>query len=73
VANTFTAETDVTVAQTYMPSGTLRQEIEGGLRADVFASADTASPQALAQKGSCLPPFLSLLSLVYVRRKPRGV
>ena len=55
VANTFTAETGVTVAQTYMPSGTLRQEIEGGLRADVFASADTASPQALAQKGLAGP------------------
>jgi molybdenum ABC transporter molybdate-binding protein len=51
VAQAFTAKTGVTVKQTYAPSGTLRQEIEAGLRPDVFASADTASPQALEQEG----------------------
>jgi molybdate transport system substrate-binding protein len=51
VADAFTAKTGITVTQTYSPSGTLRQQIEGGLRADVFASADTASPEALEQEG----------------------
>lgn len=51
VAQAFNATTGVTVTQTFAPSGTLRQEIEAGLRPDVFASADTASPQALEQEG----------------------
>jgi molybdate transport system substrate-binding protein len=55
VAQTFTATTGITVTQTYLPSGTLRQEIEAGLRPDVFASADTANPQALEQEGLAGP------------------
>lgn len=55
VAGAFTATTGIKVTQTYSPSGTLRQEIEAGLRPDVFASADTASPQALAQEGLAGP------------------
>jgi molybdenum ABC transporter molybdate-binding protein len=51
VAQAFTAKTGTKVTQTYAPSGTLRQEIEAGLRPDVFASADTAAPQALQQQG----------------------
>lgn len=51
VADAFTAATGVKVTQTYGPSGTLRDEIDAGLRPDVFASADTASPQALEQEG----------------------
>lgn len=50
VADNFTAATGIKVTQTYSPSGTLRQEIEAGLRPDIFASADTASPQALEQE-----------------------
>jgi len=55
VAQAFTATTGIKVTQTYSPSGTLRQEIEAGLRPDVFASADTASPQTLAQEGLAGP------------------
>ncbi len=55
VADSFTATTGIKVTQTYGPSGTLRQEIEAGLRPDVFASADTASPQALQQEGLAGP------------------
>jgi molybdate transport system substrate-binding protein len=55
VANAFTAKTGIKVTQTYSPSGTIRQEIEGGLRPDVFASADTASPAALEQEGLAGP------------------
>lgn len=55
VAESFTVATGIKVTQTYAPSGTVRQEIEAGLRPDVFASADTASPQALAQEGLAGP------------------
>ena len=55
VAQAFTATTGIKVTQTYAPSGTLRQEIETGLRPDVFASADTASPQELEQEGLAGP------------------
>jgi molybdate transport system substrate-binding protein len=55
VAQAFTATTGITVTQTYSPSGTLRQAIEAGLRPDVFASADTANPQALEQEGLAGP------------------
>ncbi|MDQ2804317.1 MAG: substrate-binding domain-containing protein [Pseudomonadota bacterium] len=55
VADAFTATTGIAVTETYMASGTLRQEIEAGLRPDVFASADTASPQRLSQEGLAGP------------------
>jgi molybdenum ABC transporter molybdate-binding protein len=55
VADAFTASTGVKVTQTYSPSGTLLQEIEAGLRPDVFASADTANPQTLTQEGLAGP------------------
>ena len=55
VAQAFTAATGVKVTQTYSPSGTLRKEIEAGLRPDVFASADEANPEALAQEGLAGP------------------
>ncbi len=58
VADAFTAKTGVKVTQTYMPSGTLRQQIEGGLRPDVFASADTANPQTLEQEGLAGPVWV---------------
>jgi molybdate transport system substrate-binding protein len=55
VADAFTAATGVKVTQTYSPSGTLLQEIEAGLRPDVFASADTGNPQTLTQDGLAGP------------------
>ncbi len=69
VAQAFTATTGVKVTQTYSPSGTLRKEIEAGLRPDVFASADTASPKALEQEGLAGPVqvFASNQNVVVVR------
>ncbi len=55
VAQAFNAKTGISVAQTYLSSGTLRQEIEAGLRPDVFASADTDNPQVLEQEGLAGP------------------
>ncbi|MGH8504086.1 MAG: molybdate ABC transporter substrate-binding protein [Gammaproteobacteria bacterium] len=51
VVDRFTREHDVSVEAKFGPSGTLRASIEGGEKADVFASADMAHPQALAKAG----------------------
>ena len=69
VADAFTAATGIKVAQTYSPSGTLRQQIESGLRPDVFASADTNSPQTRQQEGLAGPVqvFASNQNVVVVR------
>ncbi len=55
IATDFTAATGVSVSTMFGPSGTLRGEIEGGARPDLFASADTASPIALQQEGLAGP------------------
>lgn len=44
------------VATTFGPSGLLRQRIEGGEAAHVFASANTSHPQSLADSGRASPP-----------------
>ena len=51
VAKAFETASGVTVQATYGPSGTLRDEIAGGAKADVFASANMAHPQSLAESG----------------------
>jgi molybdate transport system substrate-binding protein len=48
VAKSFEAETGNSVHAKYGPSGLLRDEIAGGARADVFASANMQHPQALS-------------------------
>lgn len=48
VADAFSAETGVKVEARYGASGILRDEIAGGARAQVFASANMEHPQSLA-------------------------
>jgi molybdate transport system substrate-binding protein len=48
VARSFEAETGTSVQAKYGPSGLLKDEIAGGARADVFASANMEHPQALS-------------------------
>jgi molybdate transport system substrate-binding protein len=55
IAKAFTQSTGIVVDQTYGSSGLLRQRIENGEVADVFASADTASPEQLAREGKSGP------------------
>ncbi|RFB75583.1 molybdate ABC transporter substrate-binding protein [Methylovirgula sp. 4M-Z18] len=47
----FTAKTGVHVQTTFGPSGLLREKIESGDKADIFASADMASPLKLREEG----------------------
>jgi ABC-type molybdate transport system substrate-binding protein len=48
VSKAFQAATGIAVQAKFGPSGTLRDEIAGGAKAEVFASANMAHPQALA-------------------------
>ena len=51
VAKAFEAASGARVQATYGPSGTLRDEVAAGAKVDVFASANMAHPQSLAQSG----------------------
>jgi ABC-type molybdate transport system substrate-binding protein len=51
VAKAFEAAGGAKVQAKYGPSGTLRDEIAGGAKAEVFASANMEHPQALAKAG----------------------
>jgi molybdate transport system substrate-binding protein len=50
--------TSSTVRMKYGPSGTLRDEIAGGAKAEVFASANMAHPESLAKAGKSAPVVL---------------
>jgi molybdate transport system substrate-binding protein len=58
VASAFEAASGQKVDAKYGPSGTLKDEIAGGTRAEVFASANMEHPQALAAAGKSGPVVL---------------
>ncbi|HEY0851326.1 MAG TPA: molybdate ABC transporter substrate-binding protein [Bradyrhizobium sp.] len=58
VATAFGAEAGTKVEAKYGPSGTLRDEIAAGSRAQVFASANMEHPQSLAGSGRSSPVVL---------------
>ncbi|WP_108522630.1 molybdate ABC transporter substrate-binding protein [Bradyrhizobium algeriense] len=58
VAEAFAADTGTKVEAKYGPSGTLRDEIAAGSRAQVFASANMEHPQSLATAGRSSPVVL---------------
>ncbi len=58
VAQAFTKESGVQIAATYGPSGLLRERIEKGEPADVFASANMAHPEAVHRSGRYGPVIL---------------
>jgi molybdenum ABC transporter molybdate-binding protein len=58
VAGAFEAASGQKVEAKYGPSGTLKDEIAGGARAEVFASANMEHPQALATQGKSGPVVL---------------
>jgi molybdate transport system substrate-binding protein len=57
-AKAFEAETGNTVQAKFGPSGLLRDEIAGGAKADVFASANMEHPQALSAEKKSGPVLL---------------
>jgi ABC-type molybdate transport system substrate-binding protein len=58
IVRAFTASGEPAVEATFGPSGLLRERIENGAPADVFASADMANPEALARAGRAAPPVI---------------
>ena len=58
VAQAFTAAGGPAVNPTFGASGLLRERIEKGEPAEVFASADMGNPQALARAGRASPPVI---------------
>ena len=58
VADAFEAASGLRVQAKYGPSGTLKDEIAGGARAEVFASANMEHPRALATSGKSGPVVL---------------
>jgi molybdate transport system substrate-binding protein len=57
-ANAFEKTTNIKVQPKFGPSGTLKDEIAGGARAEVFASANMEHPAALAKAGKSGPVVL---------------
>jgi ABC-type molybdate transport system substrate-binding protein len=55
VSNAFGKSSGIKVEAKYGPSGLLRDEIAGGAKAEVFASANMTHPQALAKAGKAGP------------------
>jgi molybdate transport system substrate-binding protein len=58
IAGAFKAETGIAVAGTYGASGLLRERIETGEPAEIFASANMEHPQMLARSGRLGPVAL---------------
>src|SRR5215468_1107074 len=58
ITKSFEAETGNNVQAKYGASGLLKEEIAGGARADVFASANMEHPQALADAKKAGPVVL---------------
>jgi molybdenum ABC transporter molybdate-binding protein len=58
IAAAFEAQAGIKVQEKFGPSGTLKDEIAGGARADVFASANMEHPQALASARKSGPVVL---------------
>ena len=58
IGRAFPAKSGVSVKSHFGPSGLLRERIAGGEEADIFASANLAHPQAIAQeRGLQIRPF----------------
>lgn len=55
VSKAFETSSGVKIEAKYGPSGLLRDEIAGGAKADVFASANMTHPQALTKAGKAGP------------------
>lgn len=63
IATTYTAQTGQPVVTEFGPAGLMRERIERGDVPDLFASANMAHPQKLADAGQATPP------MVFVRNR----
>src|SRR5262245_3584437 len=58
MGRSFESVIGIKVQSKFGPSGMLRDEIAGGAKAEVFASANMEHPQALAKAGKSAPVIL---------------
>ncbi len=58
ISQAFQQQHGTAVTQRYAPSGLLRDAIQGGEKAEVFASANMSHPQSLAKAGKAGPVVL---------------
>ena len=63
-------KTGVQVQAEFGPAGLLRERIEGGARPDIFASANMAHPQALADKGLATIPMVMARNRICAKALP---
>lgn len=74
LARQFQESRGIAVNVTFGPSGLLRKRIQDGERPDILASADMASPEALARGGLTLPTILYVRNaLCATARKELGL
>ena len=67
VINLYQEKTGVQAQTEFGPAGLLRERIEGGARPDIFASANMAHPQALADKGLATTPIVMARNRICAR------
>ena len=70
VIRLYQEKTGVEVQAEFGPAGLLRERIEGGERPDIFASANMAHPQALADKGLATVPVVMARNRICARALP---
>lgn len=70
VMRLYKEKTGVEVQAEFGPAGLLRERIEGGDQPDVFASANMAHPQALADKGIATIPVVMARNRICARALP---
>jgi molybdate transport system substrate-binding protein len=70
VIELYKQKTGVEVHAEFGPAGLLRERIEGGDKPDVFASANMAHPQALADKGLATVPVVMARNRICARALP---
>src|SRR5262249_38892234 len=72
IATAFEATAGIKVQAKFGPSGTLKDEIARGARADVFASANMEHPQALASARKSGPVVLFARNKLCALARPGG-
>src|SRR5689334_11543233 len=70
VIKLYKERTGVDVEAQFGPAGLLRERIEAGERPDLFASANMAHPQALADSGLATPPVIMARNRICARALP---
>jgi molybdenum ABC transporter molybdate-binding protein len=70
VMKLYKEKTGVEVQAEFGPAGLLRERIEGGDKPDVFASANMAHPQALADKGIATVPVVMARNRICAKALP---